>query len=258
MDLYSSDYAGIQEGNMRSKAVSQANAVINQHNSDLGTAIASLKAQQKSGEESQDLLQATQQFWAGSKIPGQVAALQQHLQAGGTLLSNPTTQATKTAETTFSDTASKVTTMESNPPQLTDEGDGIFSDTRELASGESLATDVGRTALKGVTGVTALATGGFDIYKDIKAGGIAGDNWASKTSNVLQIGGAIADLGGTVFPPLALLGGVLDISAAAFGEVGASKDEAKQEQQDTTLQQQETQKTQAVSVQAPVATGRVS
>lgn len=258
MDLYSSDYAGIQEGNMRSRAITQANDVINQHNLDLGTQLASLKSQQKGAEESQDFLQATQQFWAGSKIPGQIAALQDHLKAGGTLLSNPTTVAQKAVETNFSDTAARLKTMNANPPEITDEGDGIFTSSRPLQEGESLSADLGAKALKGVSAATSVASGAFDIYKDIKAGGIAGDNWASKTSNVLQIGGAIADIGGTVFPPLALLGGVTDIAAGLFGEIGAAKDESKQEEADTALQQKETETTQAQTVQAPVATGRVS
>lgn len=254
MDLYSSDYGAIQEGNMRSKAVTDRNNVVNQHNKDVGTQIANLKATQKGGEETQDMLQATQQFWAGSKVPNEISAVQDHLSKGGTLFSNPTSQAQSTAEGAVQDSATTTTDVS----DLTDTGDGIFtSETADVAE-----EGLGSTALKGLGAITSVATGGYDIYKDVKsleAGkGIAGDNWASKTSNLLQIGGAIADLGGTVFPPAALLGGVLDITAGVFGEVGAAKDESKQEDADTTLQQQQTETTQTQVQQAPVSTGRVS
>lgn len=99
---------------------------------------------------------------------------------------------------------------------------------------------------------------GMDIYKDIKAGGIAGDNWASKASNVLQIGGAIADLGGTVFPPLALLGGTLDIASGVSGEVGDLIDSGKQDQETDKLQQQQTEQIQTIQDTQPASTGRVS
>ena len=141
--------------------------------------------------------------------------------------------------------------MEDNPAQLEDKGDGIFEDTRDLNEGESLATDFASKGMKALGGLGALATGGYDVYKDIESikdgHGIAGDNWAEKTSNILQIGGAISDLGGTVFPPLAVVGGVLDIASGVFGEVGASMDERQQEQSDDQLQQQNTEQKQAVA-----------
>ena len=99
---------------------------------------------------------------------------------------------------------------------------------------------------------------GMDIYKDIKAGGIAGDNWASKASNVLQIGGEIADIGGTIFPPLALLGGVADIAAGVSGEVGDLIDSGKQDTADDTLAQQETEQTETLQASGPASTGRTS
>ena len=266
MDLYSSDYAGIQEGNMRSKAVMDRNQAVIQHNNDVATQISSLKAQQKTADIETAGLQAVQQFWAGGKIPNQITAVQEHLKAGGTLFSNPTSQAQSEAQKAVSDAKSGVKGFFTKQEVTAPETPAIQTseDARAaLESGaEETAEGLGSTALKGLSGITAVATGGMDIYKDIesisKGHGIAGDNWASKTSNILQIGGAIADIGGTVFPPAALLGGVLDVAAGVFGEVGTGKDEAKQTQQDTKLQQQETQQTEAVTASAPVATGRVS
>jgi len=252
MDLYSSDFAGIQEGNMRSQSVMDRNQAVQEHNNGVATQISNLKAQQKTGDEVTGGVSAVQQFWAGGKIPDQVGALQAHLAKGGTAFSNPVSQAQSEASKGLSDTATKVGETETNPPELTDEGDGIFSSVE--GAGESGAS----TALKGLGGVTALATGGMDIYKDFKAGGIAGDNWACKTSNILQIGGAIADLGGTVFPPLAIIGGISDIASGVFGEVGAVKDKDKQTQADDKLQSEDTETGQEQTVQTAVSTGRVS
>ena len=107
-------------------------------------------------------------------------------------------------------------------------------------------------------GGAAAAIGGYDIYKDFKAGGIAGDNWASKSSNILQIGGAIADVGGTVFPPLLIAGGVLDLASGVLSEIGTSKDETKAETTDDKTQASETQTSIAVSGTNESTTGRVS
>ena len=262
MDLYSSDYAGIQEGNMRTKSVMDRNQAVQEHNNDVATQISNLKDQQRTGDLVQGGVSAVQQFWAGGKIPNQISALQDHLKAGGTLFSNPTTQAQTEAQKAVSDaksglkgffTKQEVTAPETPAIQTSDDARSA------LESGlEEGAEGVGSTALKALGGVTAVATGAMDIYKDFEAGGIAGDNWASKTSNILQIGGAIADLGGTVFPPLAVVGGIADIAAGVFGEVGAVKDDEQQQQDDDTLQQKDTEQQEAVSAPQTFATGRVS
>jgi hypothetical protein len=291
MDLYSSDFAGIQEGNMRTKDIMDRGQAVIQHNNDIATQISSLKASQTTGNIETAGLQAVQQFWSGGKIPNQITAFQEHLKAGGTLFSNPISQAQSQAQKAVSDAK----TLFSNPvSQAQSEAQkavsnattgikGFFTKqevtapatpaiqtsedaTAALKTGAQETLEglggLGSTALKGLGGITALATGGYDIYKDIdsisQGHGIAGDNWASKTSNILQIGGAIADLGGTVFPPAALLGGVIDVAAGVFGEVGAVKDQGKEEQQDTEEQEKDTEEQEAVSAPQTVATGRVS
>ena len=262
MDLYSSDYAGIQEGNMRTKSVMDRNQAVQEHNNDVATQISNLKDQQRTGDLVQGGVSAVQQFWAGGKIPNQITALQDHLKAGGTLFSNPTSEAQAGAQKAVSDATSgakgfftkqEVTAPETPAIQTSDDARSA------LESGlEEGAEGVGSTALKALGGVTAVATGAMDIYKDFESGGIAGDNWASKTSNILQIGGAIADLGGTLFPPLAIVGGVADIAAGVFGEVGAVKDDEQQQQDDDTLQAKDTEQQEAVSAPQTFATGRVS
>lgn len=50
MDLYSADVGAIQEGNMRSQAVMDANNKVREHNNNLAGQIASLKSSQKTGD----------------------------------------------------------------------------------------------------------------------------------------------------------------------------------------------------------------
>lgn len=259
MDLYSSDYAGIQEGNMRSKSVMDRNQAVVQHNNDLGGQIAQLKSSQKSGDTQTALLSATQQFWAGGKLPSEIKAFQSHIAQGGTLLSNPTTVAQKSIQAVSDATSSVGATTD--VPELAGAGAGAGEGASAVGDLGDLGETFGSKALKGLGGLTSAVTGGIDIYKDIDSiangHGISGDNWEAKTSNLLQIGGSIADVGGTVFPPLALVGGVLDIASGAFGEIGSLVDSGKQAIADTKLQVSETL--------APVAqttttqtTGRVS
>jgi len=97
--------------------------------------------------------------------------------------------------------------------------------------------------------------GGLDLYDDIKAGGIAGNNNWEKAGNILQIGGAAADLVGLAFPPAKLLGGVLDLASAGVNTIGESEDTTASDKLDQEQQQQtETQ------VEAPrqevITTGR--
>jgi hypothetical protein len=258
MDIYSTDFAQVQEGNMRTKAVVNANRAVKEHNDNIANQVAQLKQGTKGAERTAEFQETTQQFWAGGQLPSKITALQDHLAKGGTLFSNPTTQAQKSA---LGDLA-QPPPADYKPPELTDTGDGIFeSGEGFLKEGGSLSSKIGSTALKGLGAATAVATGGYDIYQDFAGGKgfhLAGDNWASKASNALQIGGAIADLGGTVFPPLAILGGITDITAGVFGEIGAVKDDEMKEKSEDQLKQKQTESQQAISTQAPITTGQVS
>lgn len=126
----------------------------------------------------------------------------------------------------------------------------------KLAGGAGKALGV---AGKGAGALMGGAMAGMDIYEDIKGGKIQGNNTWEKASNILQIGGGIADVVGTVFPPAALLGGVLDLASGATDAVGEQLD-TKQKTEDL---QQEGQKEQDKPLAAPViqqatlATGRV-
>ena len=270
MDLYSSDVGAIQEGNMRSQAVVDANAGIQQHNNDLGVKIAGLK----SADKQADIMEGGKDMFGGfiatGKIKGKVDAYKNWTAERNA--PNPTTQANNKVSDGATNESAPSTT-EDPPSKLKDEGDGVFSSSEELEgqsqgvmsrakSGIKNALGVSEESVdavgKGVGEIASVGMAGLDIYKDIKAGGIAGDNWASKTSNILQIGGAIADVGGTVFPPLALLGGALDIASGVGGEIGDLLDSKKQDQSTSALQTSQTQAPVVQEASAPETTGRVS
>ena len=271
MDLYSSDVGAIQEGNMRSQAVMDANNRITEHNNDLAGQISQLKSQQKSADTEEGIKDAIGGFISGGKIGGKIKAVNDW--NANRKASNPTTQATNELSENADGSSTAPPTEEDPSTTLKDEGDGVFSSDAPL-EGETegimsraktgvkdalgISDETAETLGKGAGEIASVGLAGMDIYKDIKSGGIAGDNWASKASNVLQIGGAIADIGGTVFPPLALLGGIADIASGVSGEVGDLVDSGKQDDADDKLQQQETEKPLAIETTGAITTGRVS
>jgi len=123
---------------------------------------------------------------------------------------------------------------------------------------ESLGSKVAGGVGKAAGGAFGAAMAGLDIYEDIKSKGIAGNNNWEKAGNLLQIGGGIADLAGMAFPPLALLGGVLDLASGATEAVGEKLDADKTASDLSKQQQQETEKPDTeVIQQATLTTGRV-
>jgi hypothetical protein len=264
MDLYSSDFAGIQEGNLRTQSIVNANKAVDEHNKNLAEQMSSLQSQQKTADVVEQTKDLTQGFWASGKLPDATKAWKSWSSGETDFRGNPTS----TEQKGFSDTADAVAAGEKEDLGLKDTGDGVFESAEggaqdALAEGGGAlegAGDFAEFASKGVGALASAGIGGYDIYKDFEGGKfhIAGDNWASKASNVLQIGGAIADIGGTVFPPLALIGGVADIAGGIAGEIGEKIDEGKEKSEDQQLQQEQTETKEAVSVQAPVATGRVA
>ena len=122
-----------------------------------------------------------------------------------------------------------------------DVGEGLENALK--GSGEEAAETFGKKAsgLLGKAGVLgSAALGGYDLYEDIKSGKIQGNNDWEKASNILQIGGSLADIAGTFFPPAKLIGGVLDIASGVTDSVGEkveedkTSDDLKQEQTEET------------------------
>ena len=270
MDLYSNDIGAIQEGNMRSQSVMNANQLVKQHNDDLAGQIASIQSSQNIGDITEAGKDAFGMYIANNKMGNKMADFKNWKNTQ--LAANPLNQAKQQAQKIMSDPGSALNKVQNDPAKQTlrDTGDGIFESEGSL---EEQSDGIVRRSVKSLTGISdealdsagkglgelaSVGMAGMDIYKDIKAGGIAGDNWASKSSNLLQIGGAIADVGGAVFPPLALLGGIADIASGVTGEIGDLMDKGKQDQATAQLKQKETQQTQVLQASAPTSTGRTS
>jgi hypothetical protein len=277
-----SNQTAIADGNARMRAVRENNERIKQHNTDVANQISAIKDQIKTTDRIKEAQDTAQNLWTGAKMPSKIKAFQDYMNSKKS--SNPTTQAENELNENANDTiqtsegsvdrATGELTPTEPPAEANAEGalesvseteantggrimnglksTGAFSDeTLETMSkvGGKVATGAG------VLGAGAIA--GIDIYQDIKAKGIAGNNNWEKAGNLLQIGGAITDVGGAFFPPLALVGGVLDLTAGALDMVGEAEDTSADDKEDK-IQQQETEQTQAESTITQTASGDIS
>ena len=109
-----------------------------------------------------------------------------------------------------------------------------------------------------------LAVGGEDLVADIKAGGIAGDNWAKQGSNLADVVGSgltALSLIDPVLAPLALIGAESSVVSDVFGAVGDTLDASKASGE--ALAQEDSQ-TEAMTAQESIqssgglATGRTN
>ena len=123
MDLYSADIGAIQEGNMRSQAVMDANKKIKQHNDNLAGQIAQLKSQQKTGDIEESIKDAIGGVVATGKIAGKVQAYKNW--TADQKASNPTTQEDNKMSDNVENESGAETTEEPKS-NLKDTGDGIF------------------------------------------------------------------------------------------------------------------------------------
>ena len=290
MELYTTNGQAVAMGNARREQVRELNERIQQHNTDVANSISDQFDQKKTTEQIRDAQQKAQSLWTGAHMPDKVKKFNewkssrdakanpianesegqaQAVKSGGPPAEVETPEpAAPTAEEISSRTGPATSEATEGLEAVAGKSSGAVADIGEeaavsgLKSGASSALKEGAVAGLGKVagaagGIMAAAQGGLDIYEDIKAGGIAGNNNWEKAGNLLQIGGSIADVAGLVFPPAALLGGVLDLASAATTEIGEDEeegDEASQEQTDIQSQQ-ETQV--AGPVQQTVATGRV-
>jgi hypothetical protein len=249
-------------GNSRRQAVRDLNERIQQHNSDIANQISQAKDQVKTFDTIKKAQDTAQSLWTGSKMPDKIKAFNEYM--SDKKASNPTTQSERTTANNAQENTPNqdATTPEQNPTEPPAEPVGEGTNTGETASEEaSTATSdivdglkntgavteegaqklsklasVGGKVAKGAGVLGAAAIGGLDIYNDIKAKGLAGNNNWEKAGNLLQIGGSFADIAGTVSPPAALLGGVLDLTASALDAIGEGED--TKETDDLTAQQQ--------------------
>jgi hypothetical protein len=278
-DIYGTTNAlAIQQGNARLQEVRDLNERIKEHNKDVASTIQGLREQAQTSETIQAVKDQGQALWAGSKLPSKIKAYNSWKAARNA--TNPTASAIKNqTQTVTKNTTPTTEPQETSGPaeEAVEEGglgrsagEAAESATEDIAEdlggklkssgagavGEEVAETLGGKAAGLAGGLMGAAQGGIDIFEDIKAKGIAGNNSWEKAGNLLQIGGSIADIAGTFFPPAALLGGVLDLASGATDAVGEKLDADKKSAELTQEQTQETEKPETVSdlPAAPAAT----
>jgi hypothetical protein len=289
MDLYGTNNAAISMGNARREQVRDLNERIQQHNVDIANQISGLKDQVKTTESIKQAQDTAKALWTGSKMPDKIKAYKDY-KAAQSAKANPeaNAEATQTAAvesarpTVGETTAPAVESVEEGGlgRSVTQAGESAAGDIAESLSNagakdvgsaiatasksgagevaESLGSKVAGGLGKAAGGAFGAAMSGLDVYEDIKSKSIAGNNNWEKAGNLLQIGGGIADVAGMAFPPLALLGGVLDLASGATEAVGEKLDAEKSASDLSKTQQQETEKPDTeVIQQATLTTGRV-
>ena len=269
MELYTTNGNAIAMGNARRQQVRELNERIQQHNTDVANAISEQFDQKKTTEKIRDAQQKAQSLWTGAQMPDKIKKFNDwrtQTDAKANPIANEASEQADRVEE--AGPPAEVEAPEPEAPttgQLTEVEPGIFEEAEEDAV-EGLKTTgalkEGATKALGKVagaagGIMAAAQGGLDIYDDIKAGGIAGNNNWEKAGNLLQIGGSIADIAGAAFPPAALIGGVLDLASSATTEVGEAEEEAKEPSEEKADIKSEQEQMIAAPVQQTVATGRV-
>lgn len=294
MDLYGTNGNAIAMGNARREQVRELNERIQQHNTDVANSISEQFDQKKTTEQIRDAQQKAQALWTGAHMPDKIKKFNdwKAKRAGGDGKSNPISNEASEQADRVSEAGppAEVETPEPEAPaadelatstgpaaseatdgleQVAGKSSGAVADIGEEAAVAGLKSGA-KSALKegaisglgkvagAAGGIMAAAQGGLDIYDDIKAGGIAGNNNWEKAGNLLQIGGSIADIAGIAFPPAALIGGVLDLASAATTAIGESEEEGKEAGEEKSDIQSQQEQQIAAPEQQTVATGRVS
>ncbi len=277
MDLYGGDTQAIQLGASRRREVSDLNERISSHNKDLADQLSGLQEGIKTQATIQQGIQTAQGLWGGAGMPDKIKAYQDWRagNSGGTNptqgATNTQTGATAGEDLTDSNqarglfgkgvkTGGGVESVDTSNIQVTakdydragnevTQGESLAETDSSLGgtikSGISRVTGVSKGALeegleaagKGVTGIAAAGIVGEDLYNDFKKGGWASMNTGEKVGNVLQIGGAVSDMVGMVFPPAKLLGGVLDVAAGVTDVASEQVAEGTKEQDAATTEQ---------------------
>ena len=294
MDLYGTNGNAIAMGNARREQVRELNERIQQHNTDIANSISEQFDQKKTTDQIRDAQQKAQSLWTGAQMPDKIKKFNDWnaKRSAGTGKANPianeaSEQADRVSE---SGPPAEVETPEPQAPSadeistrtgaasseategledIAGKSSGAVADIGEEAAVAGLKSGA-KSALKegaisglgkvagAAGGIMAAAQGGLDIYEDVKAGGIAGNNNWEKAGNLLQIGGSIADIAGIAFPPAALLGGVLDLASAVTTGIGESEEEGKEAAEEKSDIQSQQEQQIAAPEQQTVATGRVA
>lgn len=272
-----SNQSAIANGNARMNSVRELNERIREHNSDVADQIQNAREQLKTANTIAQAQQGAMAVWKGSKMPDAVKAYKDYRakQAGAKEGSNPTSDYENSnkpdTSATIEDAQTPAQTTTEPPPEPVAEGSTTGASISEdvEATGSKLTdgmpkgalTEAGESKLGKIAGaggeaagtLMSAAVGGMDLYNDIKNHSITGNNWEEKAGNILQIGGSIADVVGTFYPPAKLVGGALDLASGAIDEVGEQLD-TKDSDALTQEQQSETE----TQVAAPVQTQEAS
>ncbi len=269
-DLYGSTGAAISMGNAHMKSVRDFNDRVRQHNFEVADRIQSLRDQEKTTNIIQQAKDQATNLWTAKDIPGKVKAYNDYYanKASGaqTKASNPLEDTQNTLrESAAGDSTNMRNAMSEG--QLTEAAGGEAKTALKGADkavvsglakdGENLLNKTKLGAIGEKVGVLgSAAMGGMDLYEDIKSGKIAGNNTWEKAGNVLQIGGAAADIIGTFFPPAKLVGGILDLSSGITESIGEKLDSDKQSDDLKNQQAAETEKPEEQVSEQVVATAR--
>ena len=285
MDLYGTSAQAVAMGNMRNQQVRDLNDKINQHNQEVADRIQGVKEQAQTANTILDIQNTGKALWAGSHMPDKIKAYKEWKASGQPLinqeaLSNKVLQTKADIGNKFnqamSDAQESVETAVAPIAEASPSGASIAEEASNVTEGagsklvDGITSGAG-SALKGdavdaIEKVAGKATGiigstaqaGLDLYQDFKGGTfhLAGDNWEQKSGNALNLAGAVADFAGTFYPPLALVGGALDLASGAISEIGDKVSESKQASQLDQEQQKETLETVSAPPQQTVTTGR--
>ena len=257
MELHGVNGQAIAMGNARMAQVKDLNDRIQQHNSDVSNQISSLKEQTKSADELVELKNTATGLWTAKDMPSKVKAYSDWRASSNA--TNPTTNVERSL-TSNAETKNPMRTAFSGADNLpTPEVSTISTatETAERVSGTAAGGEaVGKTGTQVMDGIkTAVDTEGSSVLGKI---GIAGNNNWEKAGNLLQIGGSVADIVGTAFPPAALIGGVLDLASAATDEIGQKLDEGASSAALKAKQASETLQTVAAPLAQSTAVGTES
>ena len=277
-DLFGVNGNAVAMGNARMQQVRDFNDRVKEHNQNVTDQIQGLREAQKSADTIQAIKTQATNLWVAKDIPGKVNEFNKYFAdraAGRAAASNPVAntvnnlrkQATSATDGFLSQAKQSTQAVREAVSEGANAAETVsdVAKTAESAVGKGLTTALSGTegAASKVSGVLgkagvlgSAALGGMDLYEDIKGGGIQGNNNWEKASNLLQIGGTIGDLAGTIFPPAKLIGGVLDLASGLIDTIGEKLDEDKQGSDLTTQQAQQTEKTIATPVAETITTGR--
>jgi len=261
-----SNQSAIANGNARMNSVRQLNERIREHNADVADQIQNAREQLKTSQTIANAQNAGMALWKGSKMPDAVKAYKDYRakNLGQKQGSNPTSDYENSNKPDTSggleDAQTPAQTTDTPPAEPVAEGSTTGASISEdvEATGSKLTdgmpkgalTEAGESKIGKIAGaggevagtLMSGAIGGMDLYEDIKNHTITGNNWEEKTGNILQIGGSIADVVGTFYPPAKLIGGALDLASGAISEIGeqldtTDSDKLTQEQQKETISQ---------------------